>query len=734
MHFRSNLRVPRFARRRALVLGLGAVLGALVVLSAAAGGVNTPYSGWYSGNPVLGSNRLTDLACAGNTCYASGDFGTVLKSTDGGATWTGLVTGLTVNLPRIRLIAGDAAKIVTGGGCAVRRSDDGGETFSRLPFAPSDASCPFSVAALSFPSANVGYLLLSDGNVVSTSDGGQTFSRKTAVPGGRGASPDLLCTTDTVCVAATPAGTIQRTADGGGSWTQVATSAGVPLRGLEAVGTTLYAVGNNLMVLKSTDSGATWERKPVDGTPPGNLTSIRCAADDTCLISTEAGNQLLHTTDGGDTYSSIAPSSDPIFAVDFASPTRVVAAGALGSAAISDDGGANWRTVGGRIAGSFSVLHAASETLAYAGGSNGVLARTLDSGRTWANVSPPTAARVTGIAAPTPNRVFVLGGDGSVQRSDNGGVSYKLLNTGTTSRPLSIAALDGNTVLLVGPTGVRRSTDGGESFRAVAHKAVRSTRLTAVDDAGAADIVYGPKAAARSTDAGVTWQRIKLPKKRAILDLDFVSSRLGFLLDTSGVLWKTASAGAKWEKLLTTGASGYLVEFADGRNGYLVPVGGLGEFQGAVLRTADGGQSWHGQLLNKIQVRALESAGSTDYALIGDSAQFATQSRGDVGEPQSLSIRTKSRILKKAGRISVSGRLTPAEGGEQVVVAQYDGRRWLRQTANVAANGTFATRWTVRSKAVFVAQALGDADHAGAGTSTLTVTVKKAKKKPVRKR
>jgi photosystem II stability/assembly factor-like uncharacterized protein len=730
MQFWSKRRLPLSGRRRALVLSLGAFLSALVVLSAAAGGVNAPYSGWYSGNPTLGPNRLSDLACAGNTCYASGDFGTVLKSTDGGATWTGLVTGLTVNLPRIRLIGGDASNIVTGGGCAVRRSDDGGETFARLPFVPNDSSCPFSVSALSFPSSNVGYLMLSDGNVVSTADGGQTFSRKTAVPGGGGPSPDLLCTTDTLCLAVTAAGTVQRTTDGGGSWTQVA-NAGVSLRTLEAVGTTLYAAGNNLTVMKSTDGGATWERKPVTGTPPGNLTSIRCANADTCLISTEAGNQLLRTTDGGATYTSIVPSTDPIFAVDFASPARVVVAGAFGSAAISEDGGENWRAVGRRIAGSFFVLHAASETLAYAGGANGVLARTVDAGQTWANVSAPTAANVIGIAAPTTNRVFVLADDGTAQRSDNGGVSYKLLNTGTTARPLAIAALNNETVLLVGPTGLRRSADGGESFRTVAQTAVQGARLAAIDNAGATAIVFGVKVAAMSTNGGSAWQRIKLPKKRSIRDLDFVSSRQGFLLDTKGVLWTTANGGVKWERLLTTGAGGYLTEFTDGRNGYVVPAGGVAALQGVVLRTADAGRSWHPQLLSQGPVRALESSGSTDYALVGEWAQFATQSRGDIGAPRSLSIRTKSRVLEKAGRISVSGQLTAAAGGEEVVVAQYAGGRWLRQTARVAANGTFATRWTVRGNALFVAQALGDADHVGAGTSVLAVTLKK---KPTRKR
>ena len=43
------------------------------VLSTASAGVNNPQSGWYSGNPLLGPNALRELACAGLTCYASGD-------------------------------------------------------------------------------------------------------------------------------------------------------------------------------------------------------------------------------------------------------------------------------------------------------------------------------------------------------------------------------------------------------------------------------------------------------------------------------------------------------------------------------------------------------------------------------------------------------------------------------------------------------------------------------------
>ena len=48
-----------------------AALAALTLLSGATAGVNTPHSGWYSGNPLLGPNTLTDLACSGFGCTFS---------------------------------------------------------------------------------------------------------------------------------------------------------------------------------------------------------------------------------------------------------------------------------------------------------------------------------------------------------------------------------------------------------------------------------------------------------------------------------------------------------------------------------------------------------------------------------------------------------------------------------------------------------------------------------------
>ena len=326
-----------------------------------------------------------------------------MKSTDAGATWKGLVTGIRPDLQRVRLAGGSADKIVTGGGCAVRRSDDGGNTFMRLPFAASDQSCPAGVSALAFPTAQIGYLALGNSSVLSTADGGRTFSRRTALPGGP--ATDLLCTSNTTCLA-TSGTSIQRTTDGASSWTQVA-SGTAALNGLEqADPLTFYAVGSALTLLKSIDGGLTWGPKPVTGTPAGDLATIRCSTALTCLVATKQGNQLLRTADGGDTYSSVVPSTDGTFAVAFASPTRHSRQAPSAASRSPTTPVQPGRRSEAGSPGSSACLAAASSSVAYAGGDNGVARADDRAGQSWQNVSAPTSATIVSIAAPSANRVL----------------------------------------------------------------------------------------------------------------------------------------------------------------------------------------------------------------------------------------------------------------------------------------------------------------------------------------
>ena len=703
-----------------------AVTAALTLIAGASAGVNTPHSGWYSGNPTLGPNNLTDLVCGGSTCYAAGAFGTLLKSTNAGSSWSGVVTGLTLDLRRVRM-AGSPDRIVVGGGCSLRRSDDGGATFQRLPFSASDLSCPAGVGAFSFPSSDVGYLVLASNAVLSTADGGQTFTRRTAVPVIPQAT-DLLCTSDTTCFASS-GGTVHRTTDGAVTWTQVA-GFSQPLFGLEqADATTLYAVGQSLQLLKSTDSGATWERKAVAGVPGGDFGSIRCSDADNCLLAMRQGNRIVKTTDGGDTFTATTPPAESAFAVELASATRGLAVGNFGGAVISDDGGDTWRVVGGRLSDNFTILEAATDRIAYAGGRSGALARTTDSGQTWSNVSPPTSLGIRAVAAPTASRLFVLADDGTVQRSDNGGASYRLLNTGTPVGARDIVATDADHVVVIGTRGVRRSINGGESFSSVSDRDLRGAGLLMADTAGSGIVAAGRLRLLFSPNGGLSWRRLRRPTPSGIYDISFVSTQTGYLVDMSFRLWRTANAGRTWTELLSTGREVGEVHFSDPRNGYVVVPRVGREVHGFALRTSDGGASWRPQLVSPAYLHEFDAAGGTAYALAGPNFLYATTAGGDVGAARTIRITTRGRRISKPATITVSGRVSRAAAGEQAVVSMRVSGQWESRIATVASNGTFVTRWRVKRRAVFVAHVLGTADHTGAGTKPLVVDVRKPKKR-----
>ena len=528
---------------------------ALAALPAAAqANVQVGSSGWLWGNPLPQGNTLRAMAFAGTTGYAVGDFGTLLKTTDAGDTWTGLPAGTFSNLTEVQAV--DANTVVAGGGCVARLSTDGGQSFSRIAFTPVESSCPDGshLAALWYVNAQHGYLVLNDGSVFETTDG-QQFATKTAIPGtkqaGGGVVPtDAVFTSDTGGFVTTSDGNIYVTTDSGVSWKSVSAT-NRPVQAITFASATVgYAVGDGSLFLKTSDGGATWVAKEIGSGQ--NLTAIRCADEKACVATTATGTQLVITVDGAATFSAPTPSTDPLFAAAFASPLRLAAAGQQGSTVVSDDAGANSRPIGGRLTGSFSRIVAGKVAgTAFAPGPNATLGKTVDGGKTWTRGNVTTTANVLDVSFPTANAGYALDAAGGLFVTTTGGGFWKTLDTGSTARPGAVYAPTPTTVMVIGPTGVRRSVDGGGSFDAVKGGAVARTSLQRVDRAGSAIVAYGAQDVIRSTDAGKTWKVIKKPgkyikkgKKRVnrlgVRRVDFVDATHGFLLDTSGRLWRTS--------------------------------------------------------------------------------------------------------------------------------------------------------------------------------------------------
>jgi photosystem II stability/assembly factor-like uncharacterized protein len=755
------MRAGKRGYRTAIASALAALaIGALAASASAS--VTVSQSGWAWGNPSPQGNTLNTIAFSGALGYAVGANGTALKTLDGGATWNGLATGTSGELTRVQII--DAGTVVVGSanGCILRISTDGGVVFTRI-FTVAEASCHDQVQAFSFVSAQVGFLLLRSGSVLATQDGGNTFSRLTGVPGtaassggGGNVGIDIHFTSPTsgIVFAGPPSGgqsTEFKTSDGGVSWTPVA----LPPANVTAVRFVdpahVFAIGPKTL-LSSADGGATWTAQAIG--PANSFNSIDCADPMTCVLTVAGGDHLVRTSDGGATSSVTTPSSAQIFGAAFSTPTRVVGVGSGGTTVVSSDGGANFSAGSSDIGGQYSRLRKGPGGLVYAPGTNGVLAISTNGGASWATLATQTSADLLDVSFASATVGYALDKTGGLQLTTNAGSSWRTLDPGTSTPADTVAAVSNNSVLLVGPVGVYRSIAGGR-FNPVSGRVAAKAHLSEVDVVGATTFAFGERALIRSTNGGAGWKPLRLPltnkkgrSRVSIRSVSFVNASAGMLLDWQGRLWRTRNGGRSWSELLSAGTSSATsVAFSDAQHAFLtVSAFGPDSSNAYVLHTADGGATWHPQLIAAGEVGAgdlVAEGASNAYALVDapgapggkpdERLLFFTTSGGDAGTPAALTIATRSaRLAKKKlrrahGLVRINGVLKGAQGGEQIVVSRRNlaGGDWQHQTATAGANGgSFTTTWHVRASSVFVAQWAGDSGRTSLGSKVLRVTVR----------
>ncbi|MFT4049755.1 MAG: YCF48-related protein [Solirubrobacterales bacterium] len=727
--------------KRLLVSVSFALVLALTAAGAAGAAVVAGNTGWFWSNPLPQGNTLTKVEAISGRAYVAGEAGAILRSDDGGASWTGIRSGLPAAKSAVRVIrAVTPDTVIFAGSCALRRTDDGGATVKRLPWNSSDVSCPSAIKSLSFPTASVGYLLLENGDILQTQDGGDSWRRQPAAPGsqlvgGNATVNDIWFTSATSGVLSV-AGQIWSSTDSGVSWTPVKDIDGGGGAQFKFISSTVgYAVGSGTSLYKTIDGGATWNAVAGDGKINSIVVGqLACSSVSTCLATSADGSQILRTTDGGSSWTSLKASSRAIYGVGFTSAAHAVAVGAGGASVSTDDGGVNWSLLNAEVLGSYNSIHvdSASTAVLYGGGTG--LARTTDSGASWKPITTFASGSIRDATFPTATRGYVLDSRNQLTRSDDAGLTWKVLDM-AGAKPSSLYASGAQSLLLIGGKGVRRSLDGGLTFKTPGGSGFRKLALTKADPAGKAIVAWGSKAIVSSSDGGKTWKKIALGKKvKSVKLADFVDAKNGWIVDGSNELWVTTKGGTKWTRVETTGLDKITsMARTDGKHGYIA------DGSGSVLVTADGGKTWaqESPFLSASRIATTVAPLSAKGAILlvpNTNTILTTSTFGQIGSASKLTISTAKKSVKKNSEIRVSGKLSPSQGGEQVTVLARaldakGGTHWVSQTATVSLGGTFTTTWKIGKATIFTATWAGDATHDGDGASALIVKLGSGKKK-----
>ena len=337
---------------------------------------------------------------------------------------------------------------------------------------------------------------------------------------------------------------------------------GNTLRSIRAIdANTLVAFGDAGTMQKTTDGGNTWTVSSAD-----NLgREFRSSVFVNSLVGYACGEAglLVKTTDGGNSVSALSSNTtELLYSVDFIDANIGFIAGANGFLSKTTDGGASWQTIATPYTTSsiYSVC-AVTENNIYIGGTSnnpGGLYHSTDGGANW-------TADATLLATKTIWDIFFLDANTGWVATQNGGAVYHTTDAGAnwTSSvvnplivPNSVRFKDASTGFVTNNNNnnVSKTTDGGATWT----EPSTSTDVQYSSDFDGNNIYsvgrYGT--IAKSTDNGDTWvpnsSGATITQLRMI---KFTSSQVGYVAGgttsgtKTGFLLKTVNGGTTWDNV-----------------------------------------------------------------------------------------------------------------------------------------------------------------------------------------
>lgn len=307
----------------------------------------------------------------------------------------------------------------------------------------------------------------------------------------------------------------------------------------------------------------------------------------------------------------------------------------LGLVLRTEDGGATWQE--GRRFSDAVTLDCSPQGVGYLLTRPGVLWQTTDAGRTWhrqsgapqpqplsgySSYGPPTLphsySRLHAISTDT---LLEITQDGLLRRSTNGGRQWQEFRSPVTE--VLSSSFPSSQVGFLGTWGGRvyKTTDGGATWLKLSEQNYFPSEITMLHfvtpQFGFAHREHSDFL--RTTDGGRTWT--ELPGRlEDVNDMHFVSPTTGYAVGDYGTIYQTTDAGLSWTAAATGGLVGgnawSSVWFTSAATGYVTG----SSTQGPILRTTDGGRTWHPLAGRRGSFLALAFPGHglTGYALSGD--------------------------------------------------------------------------------------------------------------------
>lgn len=580
---------------------------------------------WVWQYPLPQGNALNDIHFVDcQIATAVGEFGTIIRTTDGGLSWVKQESGVLEHLNRVVFL--DALfGFVVGNAGTILHTTDGGWNWNKQTSGTTKA-----LLGVSFSDIYNGTAVGNGSTIVHTSNGGLTWEIQPPPTSYRQYTDVFFTDSNNGTITGIHrdfgdggreiSGCILHTTDGGATWTVQQYTSG----GMHEVCFADYniglIVGSEPNILRTTDGGTTWTASSIGTTLQLHDVALFDALNGILVTGARyevrgAKARVFSTTDGGLTWTNQQSDSTMIFRrVVFCSPTNGIGVGYGGILYRTTDIGKTWHEC---TTGTREVFNDIRFIDQYRGITicGSTIVRTTNGGADWIEAVSDSSAPLRRIAYSDANNWTIVGNSGTILHSTNGGSNWTSQASGTVNDLYAVTFADAETGIAVGSNGtILRTTNRGANWSAIS-----SGTTVLLKSVSFADAEFGlavgysntkPDTILRTTDGGQTWiaQENDLPV--FVYDIHLFDRLNGVAIAAYGIFLRTTDGGMSWARTSSNIAYQSKLSFINRDTGVVI-----GESQ--LSRTTDGGKSWVEIFPLNVQLRGVHLIDNTTCTVVG---------------------------------------------------------------------------------------------------------------------
>jgi len=527
--------------------------------------------------------------------WAVGARGTILTTSNGGATWDEQISGSDALLSAVYMQPDGQRGWIVGTSGLILSTNNGGETWEKQ----TSGSNAWLTSIQMQSDDQRGWIVGEDGTILSTSNGGGTWEQQDSASDALLLNIQMQSDGQRGWIVGT-SGLVLSTSNGGGTWKKQTSGADADLYSIhmQTDGQRGWVVGAKGTILFTSNGGRTWQKQTSGA--DDFLYAIRVQSDGQRGWVVGAGGMILSTSNGGGTWEKQTNGSNARF-----TSVHIQADGQRGWVIVSkglilftSDGGKTWEKQTSNSNADFYAMQMLSNgQRGWVVGGAGTILSTSNGGKVWGTQSSGTDARLTSIQVLTDGqRGWVVGAGGTILSTGNGGKSWEKQRSDSNVDFSAIQMqADGQRGWIVGADGTILVTGNGGRIwdKQSSGSDVNFSSIQMLSD-GQRGWVVGAGGTILSTgNGGKTWEKQRSDSNAYFSAIQMMSDgQRGWIVGAGGTILSTSNGGKSWEKQ----RSDSNVDFsaiqmqADGQRGWIVGDGGT------ILSTSNAGESWQSEL------------------------------------------------------------------------------------------------------------------------------------------